>query len=224
MTLEFPLKSAVELSAHIEPGGSTRTKIPYGRKARAEGLLLDAAGRPLAHKPVVVDENFGEGALIDHRVRTVMTDQDGRWRHALPPGPTRSVTASYQGDQRYLDGDVEAGRLTVETGAEMGLSRERVREGRATTFKGEIARLGARIPPAGKLVQLQYHDPGTGRWFTVRNPFRTKSNGRFKYKYSFGTHYVTDVAIRFRLNVPAERGWPYRSTHTPGRRVIVEAR
>jgi hypothetical protein len=224
MVLDFPLRSAVELTAHIEPGGSEMTMVPYGRRARAEGVLLDAAGRPLANQPVTIDENFGEGALIEHRVRTVTTRDDGSWRHQLPAGPTRSVTATYAGDQRYLDDDVDAGRLIVETGADLALSRDRVLEGHATTFKGAIARLGARIPAGGKLVQLQYFDPGSSRWFTVRNPFRTESNGRFKFRYSFGTHYVTDVAIRFRLNVPAERGWPYRSTHTGPRRVIVEAR
>jgi hypothetical protein len=224
MTLEFPLRSGVELSGAIEPGGSMRTEVPYGRRARVEGLLTDAGGEPLADAPLIVDESFGEGALIRNRMTTVTTDAQGRWRHTLPAGPSRSVTATYEGDQRYLGAEAEVGRMAVETGADLELSRDRVGEGTATTFKGEIARLGARIPPAGKLVQLQYFDPGSERWFTVQNPFHTKSNGRFKFRYSFGTHYITDVAIRFRLNVPAERGWPYRGTHTGARRVIVEAR
>lgn len=224
MTLDFPLRSGVELDARIEPGGSKRTTVDYGRNARVQGRLLDAAGRPLAGKPIVVDENFGEGALIDHRIRTVTTDEDGRWTHGLPAGPTRSVNATYEGDQRYLDTDVQAGRMTVRTGARLGLSKKRVAEGRSTTFKGRIGRLGARIPTAGKLVQIQYQDPASDRWLTVRNPFRTKSNGRFSFRYGFGTHYEVDVAIRFRLNVPAEQGWPYRGAHTSARRVIVKAR
>jgi hypothetical protein len=224
MTLEFPLRSGVDLDARIEPGGSKRTTVDYGRSARVQGRLLDAAGRPLAGKPVLVDENFGEGALIDHRVRTVTTDEDGRWTHKLPAGPTRSISATYEGDQRYLDADAQAGRLIVRTGAKLGLSKKRVAEGRSTTFRGRIGRLGARIPTGGKVVQIQYQNPASDRWLTVRNPFRTESNGRFSFKYGFGTHYVTDVAIRFRLNVPAERGWPYRGDHTSARRVIVEAR
>lgn len=224
MTLDFPLRSGVELSARIEPGGSQRTTLKYGQNARVQGRLLDAAGRPLGGKPVVIDENFGEGALIDHRIRTVTTDENGRWTHKLPAGPTRSVSATYEGDQRYLDTDVQAGRLTVRTGAKLGLSKKRVPEGRSTTFRGRVGRRGARIPNGGKLVQLQYQDPTSGRWLTVRNPFRTKSNGRFSFRYGFGTHYVVDVAIRFRLNVPAEQGWPYRGNHTKAHRVIVEAR
>ena len=74
MTLDFPLKSGVDLNAQIAPGGSKRTLLGYGKRASLRGRLLDAAGEPLPNKPVVVDEDFGEGALIDHRVRTVMTD------------------------------------------------------------------------------------------------------------------------------------------------------
>jgi hypothetical protein len=224
MTLAFPLKSGVDLNARIEPGGSKRTTVAYGKSASAQGRLLDAAGQPLADKPVIIDEDFGEGALIDHRVRTVMTDASGRWSSKLPAGPTRSVMAQYEGDLRYLNTSVAAGRMTVRTGAKLGLTRKHVPEGSATTFSGRIERLGARIPARGKLVQIQYQDPMSGRWATVRNPFRTRSDGRFRFKYGFGTHYVQDVAIRFRLKVPSEQGWPYRGTQTGARRVIVEAR
>jgi hypothetical protein len=224
MTLQFPLRSGVDLDAHIEPGGSQRTTVAYGKSAHVEGRLLDAVGQPLSGKSVVVDEDFGQGALIDHRVRTVVTDASGRWSSKLPAGPTRSVSAEYEGDQRYLDARVGAGRLSVRTGAKLGLTHTHVSEGRAITFKGRVERLGARIPAGGKLVQIQYQDPISGRWATVRNPFRTKSDGRFSFKYGFGTHYVQDVAIRFRLKVPSELGWPYRGTHTGARRVIVEAR
>ena len=224
MTLEFPLKSGVDLNAHIEPGGSNRTLLRYGKRARVTGRLLDAAGQPLADKPVVVDEDFGEGALIDHRVRTVMTDAAGRWSSKLPAGPNRSVSVAYEGDQRYLDTSLDAGRLVVRTGAKLGLTRRHVPEGNSTTFTGRVERLGARVPTRGKLVQIQYQDPTTRRWATVRNPFRTGSDGRFRFKYGFGTHYVQDVSIRFRLKVPSEQGWPYRGTQSGARRVIVEAR
>ncbi len=135
MTLQFPLRSGVELNAHIEPGGSKRTTVAYGKSARVQGRLFDASGQPLAGKPVVVDEDFGEGALIDHRVRTVVTDEAGRWSSKLPAGPTRSVSAEYAGDQRYLDTTVAAGRLAVKTGARLGLTRRHVPEGRGTTSK-----------------------------------------------------------------------------------------
>jgi hypothetical protein len=222
--LEFPLKSGVHLQAHIQPGGSKRITLPFGRTAAAKGRLLDASGAPMPGQEVVVDEDFGEGALIDHRVRTVITDEDGRWYSRLPAGPSRAVSVTYAGDQRYLGSEAAAGRLAVRTGAKLDVSRKHVREGRAAVFRGRIERLGARIPPRGKTLQLQYQDPTSGRWFTVRNPFRSKSDGRFAFRYGFGTHYEVDVAIRFRLKVPPEVGWPYRATTTRPERVIVEAR
>ena len=154
----------------------------------------------------------------------MVTDEAGRWSSKLPAGPSRSVAVTYEGDQRYLTDEADAGRLSVKTGAKLGLSRRHVPEGSGTTFQGRIERLGARIPSRGKLVQLQYQEPTSGRWSTVRNPFHTRSDGRFAFKYAFGTHYVTDVAIRFRLKVPPERRWPYRGTRTRPERVIVEAR
>jgi hypothetical protein len=224
MTLDFPLRSGVELEAHIAPGGSKRTTLPFGKAAAVKGRLTDAGGAPLPGREVTVDEDFGEGALIDHRVRTVITDEDGRWYSRLPAGPSRAVSVTYAGDQRYLGSEAAAGRLAVRTGAKLDVSRKHVREGRAAVFKGRIERLGARIPPRGKTLQLQYQDPTSGRWFTVRNPFRSKSDGRFAFRYGFGTHYEVDVAIRFRLKVPPEVGWPYRATTTRPERVIVEAR
>lgn len=224
MRLEFPLRSGVELSAHLEPGGSRRTAVAYGRNARVEGRLTDAAGTPMPGQEIVVDEDFGEGALIDHRVRTVVTDEAGRWSSRAPAGPSRTVTAAYAGDQRYLADEAAAGRLVVRSRASLRLTRNRVPEGRATAFVGRIGRLGARVPPRGKLIQLQYQEPGSGRWFTVRNPFHTRSNGRYRFRYEFGTHYVTNVAIRFRLRVPPEYDWPYRPSRSRARRVIVKAR
>lgn len=224
MTLDFPLRSGVDLNAQLKPGGSRRTEVNYGKKARIEGRLVDAAGESLSGQEITVDEYFGEGALIDHRVRTVVTDESGRWSSLLPAGPSRSVSAVFNGDQRYLSDEVRAGRLAVRTGASLGLSRKRVPEGKSTVFHGRIGRLGARIPQRGKLIQLQYQDPVSGRWFTVRNPFHTRSDGRFRFNYEFGTHYAVDVSIRFRLKVPPESDWPYRPVRTKARRVIVQAR
>ena len=222
--LDFPLRSGVQLDARIEPGGGEKLTLPYGDHARAKGRLLDAGGLPLADKSVVILEDLREGALFDSRVRTVVTDGTGRFSSKLPAGPSRSVSVIYEGDQRYLSQRVDAGALAVRTGAKLGLSRKRVPEGSSTIFRGRIERLGARIPRRGKLLQLQYQEPTSGRWFTVRNPFHTRSDGKFSFKYEFGTHYTTDVAIRFRLKVPPEQGWPYQGARTRPERVIVEAR
>ncbi len=224
MMLEFPLKSGVELISHFKPGATEKRTVSYGRSLTSGGRLLSMTGAPLADQPIVIDEFFGEGALIDHRIRTVMTDANGRWESKNPAGPSRTVTASYLGDQRYLATDERVGRMTVRTGARFGVSRKQVAEGGRVIFKGKIGRRGARVPNRGKLLQLQYQDADSRRWSTVRNPFYTNPRGRYRFGYEFGTHYVTDVGIRFRLRVLPEQAWPYRSVKSGVRRVVVRAR
>lgn len=224
MRLTFPLRAGVELSARIRPGASQVQKLEYGESSRVVGRLLTAAGEPMPGRQVVVDEYFGPGALIDHRIRTVTTDADGRWSSKLPAGPSRSVTARFAGDKRHLSDQDSAGRLAVRTGARFAASRPSVPEGGKVSFKGRVGRLGARIPSRGKLIQLQYHDPTSRRWFTVRNAFYTDARGRYRFGYRFGRHYVEDVRIRFRLRVLPESQWPYKPANTRARRVIVRAR
>jgi hypothetical protein len=224
MRLSFPLRSGVDLEARLKPGGGAVQNLEYGEASRAAGRLTTAAGEPMAGEEVVVDEYFGEGALIDHRIRTVVTDENGRWSSKLPAGPSRSVTATYGGDQRYLDASEAVGRLSVQTGARFATSRARVPEGKKLTFEGRVGRKGARIPSRGKLIQLQYHDPTSKRWFTVRNAFYTDSRGHYRFGYKFGRHYLEDVKIRFRLRVMPESNWPYKPVNTRARRVIVVAR
>jgi hypothetical protein len=224
MRLAFPLRSGVDLEARLTPGGGPVQTLEYGEASRATGRLTTAAGEPMAGAEVVVDEYFGEGALIDHRIRTVVTDENGRWSSKLPAGPSRSVTATYAGDQRYLDADEAVGRLAVQTGARFATSRARVPEGQKVSFEGRVGRKGARIPSRGKLIQLQYHDPTSKRWFTVRNAFYTDSRGHYRFGYKFGRHYLENVKIRFRLRVMPESNWPYKAVNTRARRVIIVAK
>ena len=224
LILQFPLRSGVKLTTRLGPGGAENQVVKYGRSLTSAGRLLSAAGEPLANQPVVVDEYFGDGALIDHRIRTVTTDENGRWESGNPAGPSRRITATYAGDARYLGTSERVGRMSVKTGVRFRVPRDRVREGRKAVFRGRIRHVGARIPDRGKLVQLQYQDADSGRWSTVRNPFYTRADGRYRFAYEFGTHYVSNVGIRFRLRVLPETSWPYRSVKTRARRVVVEAR
>ena len=98
--LEFPLKSGVDLTAALGSGGAERMTIRYGKPSQAGGVLREAGGDPLPNSDVTVVEYFGEGALIRERITHVRTDSRGRWETRLPPGPSRSVTASYAGTRR----------------------------------------------------------------------------------------------------------------------------
>ncbi len=55
----------------------------------------------MPRRQVTVTEYFGSGALIDRRVRTVMTNDRGRWSSKLPAGPSRAVAVSFDGTPRH---------------------------------------------------------------------------------------------------------------------------
>jgi hypothetical protein len=220
MVLHFPLRSGVDLSARIEPGGERRVIVGYARSTHAAGRLVAADGAPLAHQEVTVEEYFGEGALIDRRVRTVRTGSEGRWRSRLPAGPSRSVKVYFAGDQRYLGEETSAGALAVKTRARFRTSRRKVPEGRSVIFKGRIARRGARIPNGGKVVELQVRER-PGRWNTVREAFRTRPMGRYRMRYRFGRFYAHDTRFTFRVKVSRQSDWPYKAPVSSRKRKVT---
>jgi hypothetical protein len=197
--------------------------VGYGERAKVVGRLVDASGRPVAHQAVTVTEDFGPGALIDRRVRTVRTDSHGLWGERLPAGPTRGVRATYAGSARYLPDRAAAGTVRVKTRATFHLSRKRVREGRRVVFRGRVAHFAARIPAGGKLIELQVKDGA--QWNTVRHAFSTKPSGRYRMRYRFARFYTSNVAYRFRIKVLREGGWPYKAPVTSHpKRLVVKAR
>lgn len=223
MVLSFPLKTGARLRGHLVPGAAPRATIGYGHPSKVSGRLADASGKPLVHQRIRVVEHFPEGALINRRVRTVKTDSDGLWGERLPAGPSRSITAAYEGTPRYLPDEAQVGALRVKTKASLHLSRRRVPEGRRVVFRGRVGHLAARVPAGGKLIELEVKEGP--QWHTVRQPFYTRANGHYRLRYRFARFYTASIRYRFRVKVLRERGWPYKApVHSHPKRLIVEAR
>jgi hypothetical protein len=188
------------------------------------GRLVASDGTPVANAEVRVVEYFGSGALIDRRVRVVTTSPDGTWASSLPAGPSRAVTATYAGSRRYgaaTSGDVA---MNVLGRASFRTSRNAVPEGGRVLFRGRVDHLGARIPPGGKLVELQVRESAS-RWNTVREAFHTGPNGRYRLGYRFGRFYQSDAEFKFRVKVTREQGWAYKApVRSKSRLVTVRAR
>ena len=223
MKLTFPLRAPARILAHLAHGGSRGQTVPYGTNAKVEGRLVDADGKPIADKEVLIDEDFGEGALIRHRPTTVTTDEAGRFESRIPAGPTRRIDATFPGTQKYASDRADVGELTVKSRASFELQRKSVPEGAAAIFAGKVGHVGARIPSGGKLLELQVRLK-TGRWDTVGEAFRTSEKGRYKRHYRFGNHYSQDALFRFRVKVLKERNWPYKRAASKQRKLIVRAR
>jgi hypothetical protein len=223
MVLTFPLKSGSRLTGYLAPDGAHHKTIGYGRRSRVGGRLSDRAGRPLAGQQVTVVEHFGLGALIERRVRTVVTGSDGRWRERIPAGPSRRITATYGGSPRYIADGARVGKLAVRTKAGLRLSRRHVPEGRRVVFKGRVRHYAARIPDGGKLVELQVRNGHS--WDTVRHALHTNADGRYRVRYHFARFYTSNVRYRFRLKVLREQGWAYKApAKSKSRKLVVEAR
>jgi hypothetical protein len=223
MVLTFPLKSGVRLTGYLAPSGGHRKTIRYGRRSKVRGRLTDRVGHPLAVQEVTVVEHFGSGALIDRRVRTVETDSRGRWGERIPGGPSRRITASYDGSPRYIPSRARVGELAVRTRVGLRLSRRHVPAGGRVVFKGRVRHFAARIPAGGKLIELQVKAGHS--WDTVRHAFYTNANGKYRIRYRFAHFYTSNVRYRFRLKVLREQGWAYKApAKSKPRKLVVEAR
>jgi hypothetical protein len=222
MVLTFPLKSGVRLRGHLR-GAASHLTVGYGQPSKASGTLTNAEGEPLADQQVTVTEFFGDGALIDRRIRTLTTNAQGHWTERLPGGPSRGIVASYAGTRRYLPDGTRVGRLQVKTKATLRLSRSKVKEGHRVAFKGRVGHLAARIPAGGKLAELEVKNGKN--WQTVQHPFYTRPDGKFKLHYRFARFYTSNVRYRFRVRVLREHDWPYKApTSSRVRQLVVKAR
>ena len=114
--------------------------------------------------------------------------------------------------------------MVVRSHATFATSRHRVLEGGGVAFRGRVLHYGARIPPSGKLVELQVKE-GTHQWNTVQQAIHSNSRGRYRLHYRFGTFYRSNVEYRFRVKVDQEQAWPYRApVRSRARAVTVVAK
>ena len=83
---------------------------------------------------------------------------------------------------------------------------------------GRVGTRGAKLPPAGKLVQIQFLDGR--RWRPAVKLGHTRPSGRFTIRYRF-RRISRPTRIYFRILVPAEGGWPYATGWSPVRVAYV---
>lgn len=223
MILTFPLRSPVTLEAHLGGGAGEEQHVGYDAGATAEGRLLGPNGKPLAGQQVTVVEEMRSGSLYPRRDGEARTDADGRWSVAIPPGPSGELHAYYDGTSRYLPAQDRVGGLSVNSRASFRPARRRVPEGEAVRFVGEVDHRDARIPSGGKQLSIQVKLGNKAKWITVKEDFRTRASGRFKFRYRFGKSYTQNVRYKFRLKIHGEADWPYLETLTRPKPVIVVA-
>jgi hypothetical protein len=176
-------------------GGRRRT-VSYGRSATITGVALGPDRQPVGGAVVHVIDVRAPADLAQ-----VVAGADGRYRIKLAPGISRTLRVGFQWP---TEGFFACGRslsLKVRAGVRMSASR-RVRVHGRIRINGHL--LGGRIPPRGKVVELQGW--ARGAWQVFRTT-RTARNGRFHVTYRLRTG--ARGILRIRARVRRERSYPF---------------
>jgi hypothetical protein len=181
--------------------------VPYGRGALLSGRLLDGGGAPIAGAPVRVLERSRRGPRRVERIEPVRTDPTGRFSIRVDPGPSREISAGFEGSRTLNRSASRVLRLRVRSALRLRVSSQRaVVGGRPVVFSGRVLD-PASIPGEGKTVSLQFRL--TGMPWTEFRTIRTDRRGRFRHAYRFSDDDSRGVRFQFRAHAPAEAGWPY---------------
>ena len=150
--------------------------------------------------------------VAERVVAAPLSDAEGRFRAAVPSGPSREVRVAYwpstaRAVQRYLDLDVPA--------------RPRLRlRPRDAIENGSQVRFHVRLPgPASgrRRVRIQAH--AGRRWLELRGGL-TGAHGVYRARYRF--HATTGRrTYGFRAVVPKQHGYPYEAGKSKVKRITV---
>jgi hypothetical protein len=206
MILSNPLKAVTDLEAGFR-GRLRQREVPYGRGVLLSGRLSTGVRTPLNGMPVRVIERFA-GLGQASRVSTVRTGAHGRFSLRLAPGPSREITAAFEGSPTLSRSASDILRLGVRSAVRFRASAAVARVGGAPlVFRGRVAAPPGTIPDEGKSVQLQFRLPGLP-WSEFRT-IQTDRRGRFRYAYRFSDDDSRGARFQFRAFAPAQDDWPY---------------
>jgi hypothetical protein len=98
-------------------------------------------------------------------------------------------------------------------------SSKRVPETKPIKFRGRIGTRGVDLGSRGKRIELEYRK---GRNWKTIDSSQSKADGSFRLKYGLRSNYLRKTKVIFRVNVPAEGGWPYAGkTRSKARKTII---
>jgi hypothetical protein len=211
MVLTLPLRKPASIGAGFErtvrrPGrrrGTTvvlrpAARVRYEQRIAIAGRLVTADGRAIAGEAIQV---FAAERVVD----TLTTDASGRFRTIVIGTQSHDLRLGYTGSLQALPTQTTL-KLRVTAATSAKVSRSRVRNGRAVTFRGRV--LGLPVPAAGKLVEIQVRF--TDRWQTFRTT-RSDSLGRWASRYRFQRTRGVQ-RYRFRIRLPKEAGYPFETS------------
>ena len=200
--LSVGVRRPVRAGHHAPPAHSTTT-VGYGSKSVISGRLRNDSGAPIIGARMVVGTAVDRGVPQFADVAAdVVTDSDGRFKLALPAGPSVRVRVAYFA--RALDatpaGRADA-RVKVRSKATLRPVHRRLGSRVRATFRGRVF---GRFRPPGVRVELQGR---RGRSYVTLATAATKPDGSYRVTYRF-THRAFGRYV-FRLRVRHYPRFPY---------------
>jgi hypothetical protein len=192
-------------------------KVHFGRRVRLVGRLTTPGQNPVANSEVQVFVREDRAQAPFRAIGSIMTSASGRLSFIVPPGQSRVLRFRYPGTatvrSRSADVEIRVGALSS-----MRVSRSRVLNGEAVTFRGRV-RTGP-LPETGKLIALQVLVRRNWRTFAT---VRANPSGQWRRRYRFQAT-TGIVSYRFRALIPREAGYPYATGVSGTARVTVRGR
>ncbi len=206
--------AGAQLTARFRRGGD-RATIRSDRPASIEGRVLDEGGQPVSSATICA---LTRVALYDSPVlvaRTASTDDEGRYRLALPRGASRRVFV------HHIHGSTVVSRhgLTLRSRVRPTFAvdpERRLANGDRLTFSGRLPGPGC----SQRVVKVQAKVDA--RWQVFRTD-RTDARCRYLAHYRLRTTSQA-TEYRFRALVPPQAGYPYERGRSKARRASVTGR
>jgi hypothetical protein len=208
-TIALPMRLKSALDAGLPVGSRKRRRLdrsvtaPFGSSVVLYGRLELPGNNPVTSANLEVWERTPRLGAPFTRVGTVRTGRRGGFSFRVPQGASRIVRFRYPGTrlQRGATRDVMVG---IRASSTIRVSPRAAVNGEYVTFRGRLR--GGRIPPGGKLVELQVYT--RRRWRTFAQPRASAETGRWSYPYRFEA--ITGTAtFRFRARIRREALYPY---------------
>jgi len=195
---------------------NARASVPYGRAVTVSGRLTTIDGAPLAGQEVSVTSQIRSTGSTPVAFTSARTDARGRFSLAVPAGPSRLLRVVYGGDSGVV-GRTRSVSLRVAASATINASSRVLRGSGTIRFSGRLRTLGTKLPPGGKIVDLQAS--AGGRWSTVDT---TRAAGRGGRWHAVARFRGTPGRYPVRLRIRREAAFGYDLGYS--RAVVVTVR
>jgi hypothetical protein len=201
------------LTSVVASGGRSRAVVRQGQGVALRGRLLGAGGAGVPDAPLCVFSRVVTDAGSQF-LGISLTGAGGRYRFAVPAGPSREVTVAYRPDHREI---ASRAQIATRVRPRFGVRRKIVRNEGVARFVGRIPG-----PHNDSVVVVLQVKRGDG-WLAFRR-YRTRRGGRFTVGYRF-TRTDRPTLYIMRAQVRSQGGYPYlQGTSKPLRLIVLPAR